>query len=626
MKLKLRLVSKVEVIEVPDDSTIEDLLKQISQQHSDYSPSNLDIRVGFPPKSLNLANKTVTLQSLNIRNNEQLWVYRNSLTPISSPTPKLQRISSPTGVSRPKSPYENGPYSFYTVNSAAFQSLRMDGALFAASCPNLADMSPTPTRPEISSQLQGSGSTLNLTPKRSRAPRTSVVLSPASSTTSSPPQRPLARKSLSTNSTPLAKKISVSPYETSPVPRTPDRANFRSISDIVTTPPSKQPVVSISPGSSTVVRSPIPKTHVYNQSYLKYQSTTNLPELVRAPGTSSVRPSSTVVTSPIPRSSLRVHQSTSALPELVKPHGTTKVNSFNSKRPPVVRNIQEEIRPPTPPLSPGNHTIYESRKSHSHSSSHSRSHSHSQFRNQSYSELLESKTNSSSKSKSTPSIPKGVNILKTPMVATEKNGYLHLRVQKNDNQCMFRAVGFCILGDPDKMMELREIVADTITKDYINYNDAILGQKREEYIQWILKSTSWGGAIELHILSKHFKITINSFDVSTGRIDQFNPGQEKFCNIIYSGIHYDTIALSTLGNPNNYELDKSLFNIKDSKISKNVVMNATSELVSQLKCNHFYTNIIGYKTGCDLCAEKFRTSSEVSRHIRLTGHTKFKDY
>lgn len=42
-----------------------------------------------------------------------------------------------------------------------------------------------------------------------------------------------------------------------------------------------------------------------------------------------------------------------------------------------------------------------------------------------------------------------------------------------------------------------------------------------KYIDTISKPTSWGGAIELSILGKHYNTEIASVDVETGRIDRF---------------------------------------------------------------------------------------------------------
>jgi ubiquitin thioesterase OTU1 len=46
------------------------------------------------------------------------------------------------------------------------------------------------------------------------------------------------------------------------------------------------------------------------------------------------------------------------------------------------------------------------------------------------------------------------------------------------------------------------VVASAILSNPIQYNEAILGRPIDEYIEWILKPNSWGGAIELAILSE----------------------------------------------------------------------------------------------------------------------------
>lgn len=69
-----------------------------------------------------------------------------------------------------------------------------------------------------------------------------------------------------------------------------------------------------------------------------------------------------------------------------------------------------------------------------------------------------------------------------------------------------------------------------------------------QYTATILKSTTWGGAIELGILASHYSTEIASIDVETGRIDHFTPSPEAAggmcCLVIYSGIHYDAATLA----------------------------------------------------------------------------------
>jgi ubiquitin thioesterase OTU1 len=55
----------------------------------------------------------------------------------------------------------------------------------------------------------------------------------------------------------------------------------------------------------------------------------------------------------------------------------------------------------------------------------------------------------------------------------------------------------------------------------------------------IKNTTSWGGQIEVSILSKYYKIEICVVDIQTCRIDRFGEDQNytKRVFIIYDGIH-----------------------------------------------------------------------------------------
>lgn len=134
----------------------------------------------------------------------------------------------------------------------------------------------------------------------------------------------------------------------------------------------------------------------------------------------------------------------------------------------------------------------------------------------------------------------------TPSVRVS-DGYLVLRVMEDDNSCLFRAVGYALMRDLDGVAELRSLVAQTVVGNTETYNEAILGRKPEEYARWINQSNSWGGAIELKIFADHFGVEIMSLDVQSGRLDRFGEGNSNIQGcvvVVYSGIHYDTIALN----------------------------------------------------------------------------------
>lgn len=96
---------------------------------------------------------------------------------------------------------------------------------------------------------------------------------------------------------------------------------------------------------------------------------------------------------------------------------------------------------------------------------------------------------------------------------------------------------------------MREIIANAVASSPEEYSEAILGKPNSEYCDWIMKSNSWGGAIELSILSKFYGLEIAVVDSSNGIINRFGEDQ-RFANrifLIFDGIHYDPLYLEPIG-------------------------------------------------------------------------------
>lgn len=49
------------------------------------------------------------------------------------------------------------------------------------------------------------------------------------------------------------------------------------------------------------------------------------------------------------------------------------------------------------------------------------------------------------------------------------------------------------------------------------FNELILGKPPREYCDWITKPSSWGGAIEMAILSEHYGTELAAFNVQTAK-------------------------------------------------------------------------------------------------------------
>ncbi|KAL0088463.1 hypothetical protein F4703DRAFT_1846275 [Phycomyces blakesleeanus] len=180
-------------------------------------------------------------------------------------------------------------------------------------------------------------------------------------------------------------------------------------------------------------------------------------------------------------------------------------------------------------------------------------------------------------------------------VATE-NGIVMLRVMDDDNSCLFRSIGYVLERDVSKASILRKVIANAIAEDPITYDDVTLGKPREQYIEWIQKDASWGGAIELSIFSKYFSIEIDSIDVQTGRVDRFGEGlYPERVFILYSGIHYDALAMSPIED-GPMEFDQTRFPINDESVFK-----AAQSIATVLRQSHQYTDVTNFTLKCQQC-------------------------
>lgn len=197
-------------------------------------------------------------------------------------------------------------------------------------------------------------------------------------------------------------------------------------------------------------------------------------------------------------------------------------------------------------------------------------------------------------------------------------GTLLLRIMPDDNSCLFRAISSAVMSDLDAVTELRSIVAETIQADPITFNKAVLDNKDPNaYCRWISSQDSWGGQVELLILSQHFGVEICSIDVQTLRVDRYNEGADKRCFVVYSGIHYDTIALSLPGMSPEEDVKQFEAPIMDEILPKAV------ELCRKLQEKHYYTDTAGFRLQCNDCGVTLIGERGATEHAASTGHYNF---
>ncbi|KAI0688248.1 OTU-domain-containing protein [Cytidiella melzeri] len=215
-----------------------------------------------------------------------------------------------------------------------------------------------------------------------------------------------------------------------------------------------------------------------------------------------------------------------------------------------------------------------------------------------------------------------------PDYVETNGGFLVHRIVPDDNSCLFSSVALIFEQGISKASTVRKTVADEIRKDPETWSDVILGRARDDYISTILKPSSWGGAIELSILAKHYSTEIASVDVETGRIDKFNPpsGSDSGnrCILVYSGIHYDAATIAPiLDAPEDFH-QTVIPREKDD--DDDPVLQAAKKLADKLRSKRAYTNTSTFDLRCQICQKGLKGEKEARAHASETGHVQFGEY
>eukprot|EP01132_Coremiostelium_polycephalum_P002080 gene2080-2566_t len=191
------------------------------------------------------------------------------------------------------------------------------------------------------------------------------------------------------------------------------------------------------------------------------------------------------------------------------------------------------------------------------------------------------------------------------------DGFVVRRYTDDDNSCLFSSVGYVLENKRrQKASELRQIIANAVKSDPFTFNEGVLGQPTDGYYRWILNTKNWGGAIELSILSQHYRVEIAAFDISTKIMYCYGEDQHYSDRVylIYDGIHYDALSICPI-EEGPEEFDQTLFSTKDTR-----TMNKMKSFIDRL-------NREGKFTDTTLKGEK-----EAALHASQTGHGNFTEY
>ncbi|XP_009077965.1 PREDICTED: ubiquitin thioesterase OTU1, partial [Acanthisitta chloris] len=194
------------------------------------------------------------------------------------------------------------------------------------------------------------------------------------------------------------------------------------------------------------------------------------------------------------------------------------------------------------------------------------------------------------------------------------------RVVPADNSCLFTSVSYVVEGgvyDPGCAPEMRNLIAHIVASDPESYCEAVLGKTNREYCDWIRREETWGGAIEVSILSKFYQCEICVVDTQTVRIDRFgeDAGYTKRVLLIYDGIHYDPLERRI---PDSDIPPQTIFPTTDD-----VVLAQALELADEARRKRQFTDVNHFTLRCMVCQKGLTGQLEAREHAKETGHTNF---
>ncbi|KAH9518919.1 aminotransferase [Bulinus truncatus] len=203
------------------------------------------------------------------------------------------------------------------------------------------------------------------------------------------------------------------------------------------------------------------------------------------------------------------------------------------------------------------------------------------------------------------------------------SGILTRKVVPADNSCLFTSVYLLMndgLHDTSASLNLREIIAGIVSNDPTTYSEAFLGKPNSSYCKWILDKNSWGGGIELSILSQYYSTEIAVVDTQSGRVDRFGEDRsyKERVFLIYDGIHYDPLIYESIEHTGQVRTKFSVHNA--------VILAQALELASEAKSIRQFTDIEGFSLRCCTCQHPLRGQKEATEHATATGHVKFGEY
>lgn len=191
-----------------------------------------------------------------------------------------------------------------------------------------------------------------------------------------------------------------------------------------------------------------------------------------------------------------------------------------------------------------------------------------------------------------------------------------------DNSCLFRAVALLKYGtrDDEVCRQLRSKVAETIRGNPAEWSPLLpCGKSVHEYTEWIVDEKSWGGWIELVILSKLLEVNFVAIDIKTCKELEARTaaGLEK-AFLLYDGIHYDALVKGVVMD---HSKDQRTFSNKDDSQA----LEAFKAIAAKANAKKAFTDLAQFTVRCMTCNKGFIGQEQAVKHSKTTGHTNFSE-